>query len=218
MFKDRIEAGQRLAEALSSRKNERPLVLAIPRGGVAVGYQVAEYLQTEFSIVVVRKLPFPDNPEAGFGAIAEDGSTYFVDRAAEMLPSDIIDKIVNEQKHEVAWRVDVLRKGEPLPTIKNRIVILVDDGIAMGSTMRAALLLCRARQAKEIIVASPVAGPAVAAEFEKLADRVIILEKPAVFRAVAQAYKNWYDVTDREVLELMQTRQKRLIDSQSVID
>jgi putative phosphoribosyl transferase len=165
---------------------------------------------------VVRKLPFPDNPEAGFGAIAEDGSTYFVDRAAEMLPSDIIDKIVNEQKCEVTRRVDVLRKGEPLPTIKNRIVILVDDGIAMGSTMRAALLLCRARQAKEIIVASPVAGPAVAAEFEKLADRVVILEKPVVFRAVAQAYKNWHDVTDREVLDLLQTRQKRLINSQSV--
>jgi putative phosphoribosyl transferase len=209
MFKDREDAGRRLAQALTSFKADKPVVLAIPRGGVAVGYRVAEHLRCGFSIIVVRKLPFPDNPEAGFGAIAEDGSTYLVDRAMRALSGHAIDRIINEQKREITRRIAVLRDGKPLPAIHDRTVILVDDGIAMGSTMRAAVSLCRNKKAKVVVVASPVAGPSVVADLIEIADHVIILETPAFFRAVAQAYANWYDVPDREVLELMRRVERR---------
>lgn len=217
MFENRNDAGQQLAEALEFYVSDNPIVLAIPRGGVAVGYEIAKHLRADFSIIVVRKLPFPDNTESGFGAIAEDGSTCFISRFAEMLPPDVIEEIVKEQKLEIARRVDVLRGTKPLPAVKNRTVILVDDGIAMGSTMRAALLLCRIKQAEEIIVASPVAESSVAAEFEKIADNVIILEKPVAFRAVAQAYRNWHDVSDEEVLDIMQTKRRQLVSGRSNI-
>jgi len=204
MFKDRKDAGQKLAEALTAYKGEEPLVLAIPRGGVVVGHQVAGHLKSDFSIIVVRKLPFPDNPEAGFGAIAEDGSTYFVERALDILPSDTIEQIIEEQKLEINRRIDVLRKRRPLPAIKNRTVILVDDGIAMGSTVRAAIMLCKNNNAFKTIVAAPVAGPTTAADLAEIVDKVVILEKPSYFRAVAQVYENWYDVPDEEVIQIMQ--------------
>jgi putative phosphoribosyl transferase len=206
-FEDRICAGQKLSKAIAPYAGERPLVLAIPRGGVRVGFEVAKSLCCDFSIVVVRKLPLPDSPEAGFGAVAEDGSTYFVEHVVADLPPGTVDRIVEEQKQEAARRVRVLREGKPLPAMQDRNIILVDDGIAMGSTMRAAIMLCRKKTAKEVevIVAAPVAGPSVVAELSGLADKVIVLEKPVLFRAVAQAYANWYDVSDAEVLDIMKT-------------
>jgi putative phosphoribosyl transferase len=203
VFKDRKDAGKQLAEALNAYKGREPLVLAIPRGGVAVGYQVARHLHGDFSIVVVRKLPFPENPESGFGAIAENGIVYFVDRALQILSSDTVERIVKEQKREISRCIEVLREGKPLPVMRNRTVILVDDGIAMGSSMRAAILLCQSHSPAKIVVAAPVAGPSTAAELEEFVDEVIILEKPSFFRAVAQAYERWYDVSDEEVIRIM---------------
>jgi putative phosphoribosyl transferase len=204
MFADRKDAGQKLARALEKYKADRPLVLAIPKGGVEVGYEVAKYLGCEFSILVARKLPFPDNPEAGFGAVAEDGSTFINDYAARRLSAGTIDRILKEQRREIKRRINILRKGKPLPQIANRTVILIDDGIAMGSTMRAAITLCKNKNAKKVVVASPVAGPDTVAELSGLVDDVVVLEKPAFFRAVAQAYANWYDVPDQEVIRILQ--------------
>jgi putative phosphoribosyl transferase len=203
MFEDRKDAGQQLGERLGRYKGSDALVLAIPRGGVEVGYYVAEQLEVPFSIVVVRKLPFPYNPEAGFGAIAEDGSIYFVETAHRYIPSEMKEQIIEEQRQEMERRIKVLRDGKPLPDIGGRTVILVDDGIAMGSTMNAAIMLCRNRQAKEIVVAAPVAGPDTAEEFSRVADDVAILEKPRFFQAVAGAYRNWYDVGDEEVIRII---------------
>ena len=202
MFRDREDAGKKLAEALIKYKEKKPLVLAIPRGGVEVGYQVAHFLQTEFSIIITKKLPYPDNPETGFGAIAEDGSLFLLEEATQWLPEETIDAIIQEQKQEIQRRIKVLRQGRPLPGMINRTVILVDDGIAMGSTMHAAVMLCVKKKAKHIVVASPVADQKVAEEFEQIVDDVIILEKPENFYAVAQIYRNWYDVSDRQVLNL----------------
>jgi putative phosphoribosyl transferase len=204
VFKDRNDAGKKLAEALTDYKGKELLVLAIPRGGVAVGYQVAKQLQGDFSIVVVRKLPFPDNPESGFGAIAEDGSTYFNSRVVKTMSSDTVERVIKEQKLEINRRIEVLRQGKSLPKITNKTVVLVDDGIAMGSTMRAAIMLCQNNNPSKIIVAAPVTGPSTAAELEKFVDRVVILEKPLFFRAVAQAYEVWHDVSDEEVIKIMQ--------------
>jgi putative phosphoribosyl transferase len=203
MFDDREDAGKRLGRELQVYKDHDVLVLAIPRGGVEVGYEVARQLQADFSLVVVRKLPFPDNPEAGFGAIAEDGSTYLSKRASIWLPNNRISKIMAEQQNEIMRRIAILRAGRPLPEIEDRIVILVDDGIAAGSTMRAAIRLCKNRDAKRIIVAVPVGGIQVVREIEALVDEVVVLEIPPNFRAVAQVYRNWYDVYDPEVLRIM---------------
>lgn len=205
MFADRKDAGQKLARALEKYRSEKPLVLAIPKGGVEVGYEVAKHLGCEFSILIARKLPFPDNPEAGFGAVAEDGSAVILDYAARGLSAETIGHIVAKQHEEIQRRIVALRRGKPLPQIAGRIVILIDDGIAMGSTMRAGISLCKNKKASKIVVASPVAGPDTAAELTKIVDEVVILETPAYFRAVAQVYANWYDVSDEEVVRLMET-------------
>lgn len=202
MFKDRKDAGEKLGRALEKYRGEEALVLAIPKGGAEVGYQVARYFNWSFSIVISRKLPFPGNPEAGFGAIAEDGSTIILDYAAGGLSPATIQRIIEEQKREIERRVAVLRKGKALPEIAGKMVILIDDGIAMGSTMRAAILLCKNKKARKIIVASPVAGKSTAAKLARIVDDVVILEKPVFFRAVAQVYENWYDVSDEEVIQI----------------
>jgi putative phosphoribosyl transferase len=204
MFEDRKEAGQKLGKALESYRGTNGIVLAIPRGGVEVGYYVAQYLRLPLSIIVVRKLPFPENPEAGFGAIAEDGSTFFIDRFHGQLPAGLTRRIIEEQKRELKRRIKVLREDKALPEIAGKTIILVDDGIAMGSTVQAAIMLCKNKKAAKIVVAAPVAGPATAAELQEVADEVVILERPPFFRAVAEVYKNWYDVPDDEVIDIMQ--------------
>jgi predicted phosphoribosyltransferase len=203
MFEDRKQAGQKLAKALERYKKCSGIVLAIPKGGVEVGYYVAEHLELPLSIIVVRKLPFPQNPEAGFGAIAEDGSTFFVDLFYSQIPPQTVEKVLEQQKQELKRRIEVLRGGKPLPEITGKIVLLVDDGIAMGSTMQAAIKLCKNKKAKKIVVAAPVAGPATAAELAEVANEVVIIEKPPHFRAVAEVYENWYDVPDDEVIRIM---------------
>ena len=177
--------------------------LAIPRGGVEVGYQVASHLDADFAILVARKLPFPYDPEAGFGAIAEDGSTFMVEGADVWLSRPTIEKIIDTQRREIARRIDVLRQGEPLPEIRGRTVILIDDGIAMGSTMCASIAMCKKRGAARTVVAVPVTGEDRAREVGALVDEIVVLEKPPGFRAVAQVYRNWYDVSDEEVLDIM---------------
>ena len=204
MFEDRKDAGQRLGIALKAYKQSDAVVLAIPRGGVEVGFYVAEFLQLPLSVVVVRKLPFPDNPEAGFGAIAEDGSIYFVERFSRLMHSRIVKKIIEEQKQEVERRKELFRGSKPLPQLADKTALLVDDGIAMGSTTQAAVMLCRNKKAKKIVIAAPVASPSAAKELSKVADEMVILERPAIFFAVADSYRNWYDVSDDEVMRLIQ--------------
>jgi predicted phosphoribosyltransferase len=204
MFEDRKDAGERLAEALHVYKDKDALVLAIPKGGIEVGYQVAKALNADFSIIITRKLPYPDNPEAGFGAIAEDGSSFIFEFAAYELLPDVIERIIQEQKQEIARRIQVLRQSRPLPEIADNVVIVVDDGIAMGSTMRASIKLCKKQKAKKIIVAVPVAGPRVAKELTGMVDDLVVIEIPPFFRAVAQVYKDWYDVSDQEAIEFLE--------------
>ncbi|MEE9455777.1 MAG: phosphoribosyltransferase family protein [bacterium] len=203
MFEYRKDAGERLARALEKYKGEDVLVLAIPRGGVEVAYEVAKYLGVDYSLLVARKLPYPHNPETGFGAVAEDGSIFIFERAAVWLGRKRIEKITKEQLREIIRRIDVLRKGKPLPEISGRTVVLVDDGLAMGSTMRAAIMLCKNKKAAKIVVAVPVAGREVANEIAAIVDELVVLEVPPFFQAVAQVYRNWYDVGDEEVLEIM---------------
>jgi len=209
MFEDRKDAGEKLARALEKYKNKNVLVLAIPRGGVEVGYQVAKYLNADFSLLVSRKLPYPDNPEAGFGAIAEDGSTFIFEDATGWVSEEEIDRIKKEQIKEIKRRVKVLRKGKPLPEISGKTVILIDDGLAMGSTMRASIMLCKKKKAKKVVVAVPVSGKRIAYEVGRTVDEMIILEIPEFYQAVAQVYRNWYDVSDKEVIKIIKEWKNR---------
>ncbi len=211
MFRDRTDAGEQLARELEKYRDRDVLVLAIPRGGVEVGVRVADRLHAEFSIIITRKLPFPDNPEAGFGAIAEDGSTYMIEGAQRWVPEEVIAAVKKEQTREVERRRQTLRGGRGLPAISDRTVILVDDGIAMGSTMGASILCCRNLGAAWIVAAAPVAGPETASRLEDEADEVVVVEMPKLFRAVAASYRNWYDVPDREVIELLADRNRERI-------
>jgi len=211
MFKDRKEAGNKLALKLDKYKNQNVLVLAIPRGGVEVGFEVAVYLNSDFDILVSRKLPIPYNPEAGFGAIAEDGSAYIYKDASLWVQKNEIERIKKEQINEIKRRIEVLRGGRPLTAVESRVIILIDDGLAMGSTMRASIQYCRNKNAKKVIVAVPVSGEDVFYEIKQLVDDAYILEMPYNFMAVAQAYLNWYDVTDEDVIELMKKWKTHII-------
>lgn len=203
MFSDRHDAGIKLAKALGKYKNKNILVLGIPRGGVEVAYEVAKFLNAELDLIISRKLPMPFNPEAGFGAIAEDGTTLIFEDTYNFLSENETAQIKREQKEEIKRRIEVLRNGRPLTDVKNRVVILVDDGLAMGSTMRVSIGLCKNKKAKKIIVAVPVAGRDVANEISLLVDELVVLEMPVYFRAVAQVYLNWRDISDKEVIEIL---------------
>jgi putative phosphoribosyl transferase len=203
MFKDRKDAGQKLAEKLQHYKESNALVLAIPRGGVELGYEVAKALHCDLSMLICRKLPYPHNPESGFGAIAEDGSVYIYEEAIGDLSVEEVEHIKQAQKEEIKRRIAVLRGDKPLPSLQDRTVILIDDGIAMGSTMHAAVQMCKNSGAEKIVIAVPVAGEWSKREFSHIVDELIVLESPVYFRAVAQVYENWYDVSDEEVLALM---------------
>lgn len=204
MFEDRKDAGKKLGKALEAYKGCNGIVLAIPRGGVEVAYYVSRHLRLPMSLVIIRKLPIPNNPEAGFGAVAEDGGIFFANNFHDRIPPSTAEIIIEEQKKELTRRINVLRGGKPLPVLKGKTVILVDDGIAIGSSMQVAVMLCKNQLAKNIVVAVPVAGSESASELEQLVDDIIVLEKPDSFRAVAQVYENWYDVSDQEVINILQ--------------
>ncbi len=206
MFKDREDAGRKLAKALGKYRGRDVLVLGIPRGGAITAYYVAEDLKAQLGIIVSRKLPYPYNPEAGFGAVAEDGSVFMFPYARKELNAATIDAIIAQQKIEAKKRVNTLRGGQPLPDMKGKTVIVVDDGIAMGSTMMAAIRLCKAKGAAKVIAAAPVAGPDSAELVRGEADELVVLETPPFFQAVAQVYEDWHDVGYDEVIGLMKKR------------
>lgn len=203
VFRSRRDAGDRLSRKLERFQDRNPLVLAIPKGGVEVGTRIAGHLGAGLSVVIVRKLPFPGNPESGFGALAEDGSLYLHPSAGVRISRMTVERIMAEQRREIARRIELLRGGNPLPDITGRTVILTDDGIAMGSTMQASIRLCRNRRAGRLVVAVPVAGVHTARAVASLVDELVVLTVPSNFRAVAQVYADWYDVSDQEAVRIL---------------
>ena len=204
MFRDRKDAGEQLAKALQKYANrDDVIVLAIPRGGVEVGLEVAKALGSDFDLIICRKLAYPFNPESGFGALCEDGTLFINQQALHGVTQEDIYRAIEEQSREIAQRIQKLRGGRRLKDIKDKIVILVDDGIAMGSTMTAAIQMLRKLGPKKIVVAVPTASPQAVEYFGQIADEVVALYTPFPFYAVADAYERWYDVSDEEVLRLL---------------
>lgn len=208
MFTDRKDAALKLAKALEKYKGRNALVLGIPRGGAETAYYVARYLHADLSLLISRKLGHPANPEYAFGAIAEDGSIYLNPSSSGQLSDDTIQEVANEQKKEIIRRITILRQGKPMPELKGRTVILVDDGIATGATIFAAIEMCKKQNAGKVIVASPVSGYEMEEELAEKADEVVILEKPEDYLAVSQAYLSFYNLSDEDALKFMQRWEK----------
>jgi putative phosphoribosyl transferase len=208
MFKDRKDAGIQLGHALERYKNRNVLVLGIPRGGAEIAYYVAKHLNAELSVVVTRKLGYPSNPEAAFGAVAEDGSIYISDAAKQELTSEEMDEALMRQKEEIQRRIDTLRRGKPLPPLNGRTVIIADDGIATGATLFATIALCKKHKAARIVVASPIAGKRMETILQNLVDDYVILEIPPFYSAVSQGYEDFSNLTDDEALGFMDKWEK----------
>ena len=180
------------------------LVLALPRGGVPVGYEIAQALQIPLDVFLVRKLGVPGYEELAFGAIAMGGVTVFNDSVIQQLglQQDAIAAVITQEQAVLAQRNQKYRGNRPLPDLKQLTVILVDDGIATGATMRAAIQAIRQLGCLKIILAVPVAPPEAFAQFSQLADAVICLETPAEFFAIGSWYENFPQTTDEEVYQL----------------
>jgi putative phosphoribosyl transferase len=207
-FKNREQAGYELGLLLKEKyKDLDPLVVGIPRGGVEVAYYVAKELHARLCIIVSKKLPLPQQPEFGIGAVSEENSIYVSPQIQGMLSPQVIDKIIQEQELEVGRRVQKYRKGMPVPEMKDRTVIIVDDGIATGVTLVPVIKLCRKKGAAEIIIAAPVSGTSYNEGLNE-ADAVEVLIQPASFYAVGQVYETFGDFEDDQLMELLDKAEK----------
>ncbi len=194
-----------MAEALADFHGKNAVVLAIPRGGVVVGYEIAAALVLPLDVIVPRKLGAPDNPELAIGAIAEDGSTVLDNQLITYLgvASGYIQEESERQRQEIARRMQVYRAGNPAANLAGKDVIIVDDGIATGSTMKAALASVKNRGAKSVTVAVPVSPPQTITELKHQADRVVCLYTPEYFQAIGQFYEDFNQTSDEEVIRLL---------------
>jgi putative phosphoribosyl transferase len=205
LFEDRRDAGRKLAVALERLRGEEPLVIALPRGGVPVGYEVATALRAPLDIVLVRKLGAPFQPEYGIGAIAEGGVRFIRTEDAELIGvgEDQLEAMVSRESEELERGARLYRgEREPLP-VEGRVVILVDDGIATGGTAVAAGRALRARGASRVILAVPVAPPGSEVRLGGEFDEVVCLEQPHGFFGIGQFYVSFEQLTDQDVIDLL---------------
>ena len=211
LFSNRVEAGRKLASALKNA-DKNAIVLAIPRGGVVVGYEVAHSLQVPLDVIITRKIGAPGNPELAIGAVAEDG-TYILDNSlVEMLgvPLEYIEAEVESQKTEIKRRLQKYRGNASTPRLAGREVIVVDDGVATGSTLKAALLSLTKVGAKSVTVAVPVGPSDTVKDLKRHADRVVCLYTPEPFYAIGEFYADFDQTTDEEVTELLAKNRRDL--------
>ncbi|MFF2726579.1 phosphoribosyltransferase family protein [Streptomyces sp. NPDC058008] len=205
LFTDRTDAGRRLAPALRHLERRDPVVLALPRGGVPVAYEVARALGSPLDVIVVRKLGVPYHPELGFGAIGEGGVRVISDeivRRAGVREEDLAS-VERAEGAELVRRAHAYREGRPRLPLEGRTVIVVDDGVATGATARAACRVVREQGAAHVVLAVPVASPDVADGLREDADDVVCLSTPSLFSAVGEWYRDFSQTSDEEVVSLL---------------
>lgn len=206
LFRDRTEAGQKLAKFLQLYADQPDtLVLALPRGGVPVGFEIATALNLPLDVCLVRKLGVPHHKELAMGAIASDGVRVLNQDIvkAYSISSDIIEQVTTIELQELQRRNRVYRGDRPSPPIEGQSIILVDDGLATGATMRAAIATLKSRQPKQLIVAVPVAPLDTCEDIEKNVDQTICLLNPSVFHSLGLWYENFEQTSDEEVQHLL---------------
>jgi putative phosphoribosyl transferase len=207
-FRDRTEAGRLLAGELGAYAN-RPdvIVLALPRGGVPVAYEVARVLKAPLDVLIVRKLGVPDQPELAMGAIASGGVRVLNEDLLNYYPisAEVIESVATREQKELERRERSYRGDRPAPDVQGRTVILVDDGIATGTTMRSAVEALKKRHAASVVIAVPVAPASTCEEFRRLKDHVVFtcLAAPEMFFAISLWYENFPQTTDEEVRDLL---------------
>jgi len=206
IFENRQDAGRQLAEKLSGYKGQPVIVLAIPNGGVPVALEVALALEADLDLVISRKIPIPLSPEAGFGAIADDGTIILNEIAVKSigLSRQQIEYEASKVRAEIKQRSLLYRGNRPLVSVSGKTVIIIDDGLASGFTMMAAVQSVRRRRPKEIIVAVPTASAIALKQVERVADKVVTCVTGYMPRfAVADFYHRWYDLGDDEVVRYL---------------
>jgi len=213
MFTNRKEAGVKLAEALAKYKSESPVVLAVPRGGVPVGYEVAHALDAPLDIIVARKLGAPGEPELGLGAVVDGDHPETVLNqnvvAALGVSEQYLRAEIESQLREIRRRQKTYRKGRPAVEVTGRTVIIIDDGIATGGSIRAALRGVRRLRPKKVVLAVPVAPPETIEALRPEADDVVCLGTPADFVAIGEFYQDFSQTEDEEVIRLLEAAAHR---------
>ena len=212
-FANRREAGAELASKLRQYAGQHDVVvLALPRGGVPVAFEVAEALEAPLDIFLVRKLGLPGHPELAMGAIASGGVRVLNDDVVRWygIPARAIEAVAREEQAELERRDREYRRGQPLVDLRGRTVILVDDGLATGSTMKAAVQAVRQHGPARVVVAVPVGAQASCEEFADLTEETVCARTPELFSAVGQWYRDFSQTTDEEVRELLEEHATRV--------
>jgi len=206
MFRNREEAGELLAQELAAYRNDPDgILLALPRGGVAVAYQLSLALHLPLDVLITRKIGAPDNPEYALGAVSETGAVYWNQEALSglLLSERDCAAAVQAQQKEVSRRVVLYRQGRPFPNVKDRTVIIVDDGLATGATFFASVATVRQARPRRLIGAVPVGPRSTVEEARRLVDQFVVLHVPDPFYAVGNFYRDFEQVEDREVLQYL---------------
>lgn len=205
MFLDRMDAGEKLADSLYKFKDEDVIILAVPRGGIAVAYDTIKRYGLKWDLIIPRKIGAPHNKEFAIGAVSVDGSYFLNNDYVKMIgiSQDYIENEVSEQTREIKRRMQEYRGVDTFPEVKGKTVIIIDDGIATGFTILAVIKAVKKQGAKKIILAIPVGPRETIEEFKELVDEVICLYIPEKFYAVGSYYENFKQVTDEEVFIIM---------------
>jgi putative phosphoribosyl transferase len=209
LFRDRKDAGRRLAERLARYRDEDSVVLALPRGGVPVGYEIARALKVPLDVFIARKLGAPNQPELGIGAVAQDGSRVLSERIVEEIgvSEEYIDRVAAEETKEAERGLKLFRGERLEPEVRERTAILVDDGIATGVTIRAAIEALRRRDPRRLVLAVPVCTTHTAETLRREVDELICLEAPSNLMAIGLWYRHFEQTSDEEVIELLKRAQ-----------
>jgi putative phosphoribosyl transferase len=205
LFRNRVEAGRRLAAELSGFQGPDVVVLGIPRGGVVVANEVARALGAPLDVVVTRKIGAPGQPEFALGAVTQEGDVIMDREAAESIGASpaYLEEEVRSKQDEIRERMSAFRGGAPYPSLQGKRVLIIDDGIATGSSIEAAIISVKRRNPKEVIVAVPVAPADAVERLSKGGVRVVCLEKPSMFMAIGEFYRDFAQVGDSEVRKIL---------------
>ncbi len=217
MFRNREEAGRILADELSRYRNDpTALILALPRGGVTVGYQLSLALHVPLDVFITRKIGAPGNPEYAIGAVTESGSHYLNQEAVSSfgLSQNELNRLIQVQEKEITRRRNLYRQGRSLPQLTGRTVLLVDDGIATGSTFLASALAIRGLQPHRLVGVIPVGPPSTIREVRAYVDELLVLMTPDPFETVGHFFMDFTQVEDRDVIQYLNLAEEAMLEHQ----